>query len=439
MFFYPAEKQYYYKFHIDPADPSHLVVELTFDSYNTKETLLILPDSLDYEKNLYLDLKNIKALMPNVLIEPTSNSARKIVKHKTNQTIKISYEVIGSEDCLKEYCVFISPEQIAFLGERALIFPDEVYEKKVNVVLDWSQLPSNLVPYNDYGVLLKKQTLKTSFKDLLHTQYIASAKLPILIQDESPRIYGFSFGLDWPKSASLVIQKNIENQLKLLDSTYLMNPFVIVSLYGIPNDTNFLKIVGSYWRNSYTVYIKCRNMSVPCLESLTHTLSHELWHYWIAGLVRCEGEATCLWFNEGFTEYLSYYYNNNLGLYPSASFFSDLNEMYGRYDTLIKSFPISASLMKTHYHSIPELSDIPYLQGFFIAKWLDHKIQDHSHGEKNLLDILKTLLPSDREHSTKLSEEQLYLILSQSLTPSEREEFFRAIYYHDLRSWFPAG
>ncbi len=119
------------------------------------------------------------------------------------------------------------------------------------------------------------------------------------------------------------------------------------------------------------------------------TISHEVGHHWVGH--RLEMDITHQWFGEGFNDYVTLATLLSAKLMSAAEWEERMNEIFkSHYSSSVRNTPNDSVF--ANYWKMGDYNKLPYRRGCIFAFYLDNQIRLLSKGEKNIRDLLRSLL-----------------------------------------------
>ncbi|WP_338409347.1 hypothetical protein [uncultured Flavobacterium sp.] len=281
----------------------------------------------------------------------------------------------------------VKKDYLKLLGRHFLLFSQEEDISKLDHSVSWTDVPSK---FNTFD-LTKNKTL--SIYELMGSLYLFSEHL---------------------KTDSFMVQ-NIPHYILNTEEKFSENQAIIKNaVQKVMPET--MRFFNDYDFSHYFVY--CKNTSAIPKEDLTKfsnkgffsaeafqngflgtfigeigfqealVVVHESIHRWLISL---GGSFDHLWFNEGFTEYITLYTGGSSGFLDASQFEEIFNYNFKAYYTNFKKLPPENRTNKFIQENVrldQSAMVINYPKGFIFAFYLDNKIRLASNGTKTIRDLM---------------------------------------------------
>jgi len=143
-----------------------------------------------------------------------------------------------------------------------------------------------------------------------------------------------------------------------------------------------------------------------------YVLSHEIVHHWIGGKIHTEDNDQ--WFEEGFTDYITFYTLVMTGFMTPGQFENRFNNVLkSHYSSRIRYLPNDSVWIS--YWKMGDYNKLPYRRGAIFAFYLDNQIRLESKGTKNIHDMMLSLfdLCKSKDEGYKLKMNDFIEIASE--------------------------
>src|SRR4030095_15855990 len=144
-----------------------LLVNLTFQGDSSGTTRLMLPLEWSDGVDLYKAIRNIRSLSEDVKVEDTKEPHVKIVHHRPNQRVSLTYEV-GTQPFGTPLTVAVYPNpglrppHFYVIGHALWVYPEMPGTTPLRVTLHWKNIPNGWALINSFGVGEPRQKVKTT-------------------------------------------------------------------------------------------------------------------------------------------------------------------------------------------------------------------------------------------------------------------------------------
>ncbi len=320
-------------------------------------------------------------------------AARSLTVYYTDtQPVTLDYDIVDTHT-----------DAMGTRGElfRPMIQPDYFFSHGVNLFLQpqlrqpmptlsqsvrWAVAPPYRVFFGSYPYADAKTTFTQPYDDMLMAPITGATDLSV----DKQTINGIdnftvlrktkldTFNKESVKNYLAAYDKSIRSFWNDYDDRYfslIIEPFLRVNhdASGIAYEFGFIgKYTGDTIMNA-----KRRDV-----------ISHEIAHHWIGQRLSMGSENQ--WFNEGFTDYTSFYCMLRAGLITADQFVGLLNDASrAHYGSSIRNAP-NDSVFK-NYWKLGDYQRLPYRRGSLFAFWLDNQILTASNRQHDIRDLLRDL------------------------------------------------
>lgn len=381
-----------------------LIVVMEFKEDKSGETKILLPSGIDFNS-----IKYLKALSPNTYIIDTDKPEYKTVKHPSNTSVRIYYQVEeirnGDLEFGNQQMAIIKRQYFHFLGDSFFIIPVWDSSIEYNIKIAWNHFASNWNIANSFGMNEKYQNIKLSLRKFRYsiflggdfkfrTRYIGSD--PIYVATRGTWKFSEDQFSDLTRDI-LIEERNFWN-----DHGFPYFLVAVIPITGSDDQSGIVRL------NSYSLFLsKDRKIDIQ----LKRLLAHDIFHSWIGGKIKfAEPEQLVLWFKEGFTDY----YTNLLLL--RAKLIS-LEEYIEFYNVILETYYTSSMRYEKNERLIDEfgtdkdLTLIPYQRGQIFAHNLNYTIMKNSSWKKSLDDLMRDLMSRCQNEALVISNGSLSALI----------------------------
>ena len=415
-----------YRFRLDSAA---LHVTLNYTPVEPDSTLFVYGDlGFGGQTDIFNGIKNLRVSAPGTIkVDTLEGSGAIHVYYPGNTPITISYDVTDTH----------TPEQ-KVRGEmfRPLIQKDYFYAHEVSIFLipmfretDKNNVTQSLqwekpLPYPIYFTLdpeNRGDKIYTGiYKDFQSTLFTGAANLTI----------------------DQVNLGNIKNfiVLRIDDSTAYNRPAMkeyfeeyVTALHRFWNnyDGEYYSLVVQpfldidYHNSSGIAFhdgfiMKHNNDTILTDYGRIATLSHEISHHFTGHSVSLGPNEQ--WFDEGFTDYTTYYLLTAIGMFPPEQYTHEINRILRSLHTSeLRNTPNDD--IRKNFWKLGDYAWLPYWRGTQFALWLDNKIVTSSDGKYSIRDLLRACLDAARNKNWEhLTREDFIKAVSKFLPEKEMRE-----------------
>lgn len=414
------DKSLDYRFSIDTMGEKALLnVEISFTGTDSGFTTIKLPDAWASQQQLYKAVKQIQSITPQVRIDSTTDSTKKIIYHKPGQSITLRYQLQqdwkGELNYPKNYRAIIQKNYIHLTGYALFIKPVWEKEQAVSVHLDWSAMPASWTVGNSFHASGKNFTGKTTMGDLENSFYVAGDFRLYERKIKNKPVWVAIRGRDWKfKDTALV---NAAEKIIYTERSFwndFEEPYYFLSMIPFQGSGNYN---GSALHQSFLMGM-ATEFTVD--EQLYWLLAHEYFHRWIGIAILMKGdEQENSWFGEGFTDYYTHKLLNKTGIISLENYISRINGVIADYYlSPVRNNDIST--LGKNFWMKREYQVIPYKKGFTYALLIDNLIQsksNHTYSLDNVLFDLYEAVKNKKEITEALFLERIQHYSGYDLKP----------------------
>ena len=184
------------------GESSRLRVSLTFQGALSGTTRLLLPLEWSDGVELYRAIRNIRSLSEDTKIEDTNEPHVRIVHHRPNQRISLTYEVVSQPPGTKltretyHYPV-LRPSYFYVMGQALWVYPDMPETTPLHLSLHWKNIPDGWALINSFGLSKPRQKVTTTLESFRKGTFLAGdyrVKTIIINQEPVYAVTRGSFG-----------------------------------------------------------------------------------------------------------------------------------------------------------------------------------------------------------------------------------------------------
>ncbi len=404
------------------GESCRLLVGLTFQGDSSGESRLLLPLEWSHGVELYRAIRNIRSLSEDVKVEDTKEPHVKIVHHRPNQRVSLTYEVVTQPPATKlTIAVYHSPvlrsSYFYVIGEALWVYPDMPTTTPLRVTLNWKNIPNGWVLINSFGASEPRQKVKTTLEKFRKSTFLAGDYRVKRIVIKKRAVYAVTRG-KWgfpDEEFNSLVQKVVQVQRDFWDSYDF--PYYLVAL--LPLDEQEGVRGGEGRTNSFSLYLP---KDLTTLSKDQFLFAHEIFHAWNPQRLGAYENDRLYWFGEGFTDYYAYLVLLRAGLISLDEYVAAHNSWIEAYYTSpVRSLTVDEMVQKRRTNSDAE--QLFYKKGYLLANHLDFTIRSKTNGKHSLDDVMRSLLRSSKPDSIKLSEKRI----ADALRPYLQEQGANAI------------
>ncbi|HKU72343.1 MAG TPA: hypothetical protein VJR02_00350 [Pyrinomonadaceae bacterium] len=394
------------------GESCRLLVGLTFQGDSSGESRLLLPLEWSHGVKLYRAIRNIQSPSEGVKIDDTKEPHVKTVRHRPNQRVSLTYEVVTQPPGTKlTIAVYHEPvlrsSYFYVIGQALWVYPDMAETTPLHVSLHWKNIPNGWALINSFGAGEPRQKVKTTLEKFRKATFLAGDYRVKRIVIKKRPVYAVTRG-KWgfpDEEFNSLVEKLVQVQRDFWNSYdfsyYLMALLPLDEQEGVRG--------GEGRTNSFSLYLP---KDLTTLSKDQHLLAHEIFHAWnpqrlgdfelIGGV---ENERL-YWFSEGFTDYYASLLLLRAGLISLDEYVAAHNTFIEAYYTSpVRSLTVDEMVQKRQTNRDAE--KLFYKKGYLLANHLDFTIRSKTNGKHSLDDVMRSLLRSSKPDSIKLSEKRI--------------------------------
>jgi predicted metalloprotease with PDZ domain len=182
-------------------------------------------------------------------------------------------------------------------------------------------------------------------------------------------------------------------------------------------DIKYHNISGTSFNGGF--HVKYAGDTILANEEVVITISHEIMHRYIgSGCVSINGDNQ--WFNEGFTDYTTWYLLAQSGTITTERFKAIVKDTYNKLATNpVRNTP-NEDIMK-HFWENHNYEKLPYQRGAMFAAYIDKRIAELSNGSKTYRDFMRNLKALAEQKKEMLTVDDFISVASKYIPKAEIE------------------
>lgn len=389
------------------AESCRLRVSLTFQGNPSGESHLLLPLEWAEGTKLYRFIKNLQPSSENTKIEDTKEPHVKIVHHRPNERVSLTYEVISQPPDTKltretYYYPVLRPSYFYVMGQALWVYPEIPEITPLHVTLHWKNIPDGWALINSFGLGQSRQKVNTTLESFREGTFLAGDyRIKTIVINKEP-VYAVirgSFGF-----ADEEFHKLTKQIFQVTRDFWKTRGFPHYYVASLPTDDSPERTGGEGRTNSFILFVP----KDSTLSQQRHTLAHELFHEWnpkrLGGFELIGGaeDERLYWFSEGFTDYYASLLLLRAGLIS-------LEDYVAGYNSLIKEYyasPIrllTAAEMVQKRQTSYKVERLFYQRGAVLAHYWNIAIRSRTNEESSLDEVMRSLLKSAKARGVSLS------------------------------------
>lgn len=389
------------------GESCRLRVGLTFQGDSSGETRLLLPLQWSHGVDLYRAIRNLQAVSEDVKLEDAKEPHVKIVHHRPDQRVSLTYEVVtqppGTKLTIAVYHnPVLRPTYFYVIGQALWVYPDMPETTPLRVTLHWKNIPDGWALINSFGAGEPRQKVNTTLGKFRAGTFLAGDyRVKRIVMDGHP-VYAVTRGR-WAGGADEKLIRLLQKLLQVMRDFWNSYdyPYYVVALLPLPEQSEVMG--GEARTNSLSLYLPD---DLTTLSEHQYLLAHELFHAWNPRRLGGYENDRLYWFGEGFTAYYAYLLLLRAGLISLDEYVAAHNSWIEAYYTSpVRSLAVDEMVQKRQTNHDAE--ELFYKRGYLLANHLDFTIRSKTNGEHSLDDVMRSLLRSSKAGSIKLSEKRI--------------------------------
>ena len=389
------------------GESCRLRVTLTLQGDASGNSRLLLPLEWSAGVGLYRAIRNIQSLSEDTKIEDTREPHVKIARHRPNQRISLSYEVVSQPPGSKitreiyDYPV-LRPSYFYVIGQALWVYPDMPESTPLQLSLHWKNIPDGWALINSYGLSQPKQIVKTTLERFRKSTFLAGDyRIKTITVNKEP-VYAVirgSFGF-----ADEEFHKLVKQIFQVERDFWKTRGFPHYYVTLLPTDDPPGRTGGEGRTNSFTLYVP----KDSSLSEHRHMLAHELFHEWNARrlggfeLIGGVEDERLYWFSEGFTDYYASLLLLRAGLISLEDYVAGYNSLIKDYYSSPVRFLTAVEMVQKRQTNY-EVERLFYQRGALLAYYWDIAIRSGTNNKSSLDEVMRSLLKSAEARGVSLS------------------------------------
>lgn len=309
----------------------------------------------------------------------TANS-EVVVFYEDEKKVHLSYDIVDTH--LPEHRVvgemfraIITDDYFFSLSNTLFLYPDvaDSLQEQLKMSVTSAKSPPFPMYYSFAPDLIPEQTVEISWKKGLNSLVMGASDMQIekrvfgdivnyivlCVDDE--HIYNRQRFLTY-FDAFMAAMNNFWGEIEGDHYSLIAAPFV---------DIDYHKVSGTAFQDGF--HVKYSGDTVLLDEEVVMTVSHEIMHRFIGAGDVSLGEEN-QWFDEGFTEYNTWYLSSKCGLISEERYQNKIQETYQQLsENPHKDLP-NSEVMK-HFWEGKDYERLPYQRGALYAAYLHHQME----------------------------------------------------------------
>lgn len=389
------------------AESCRLRVGFTFQGAASGNSRLLLPLEWSDGVELYKNIRNIQSVSEGVKVEDTKEPHVKIVHHRPNQPVSLTYEVVSQPPGTQlTVAVYHNPvlrsSYFYVIGHALWVYPEMPGTTPLRITLHWKNIPNGWALINSFGVGEARQKVKTTLNEFRKGTFLAGDYRITRFEIKKRPVYAVTRG-EWrfpDEKLNNLVQKVVQVQRDFWNSYDFPYYFVAV----LPSDRRNVR-GGEGRTNSFSLYLP-KNLTTLYVQHDLYLLAHETFHAWIPLRLGAYENDRLYWFGEGFTDYYAFLLLLRAGLMSLEEYVAAHNSWIKAYYTSpVRSLTVDEMVQKRQTDW--DAGQLFYKKGYLLANHLDFTIRSKTNGKRSLDDVMRSLLRSSKPGSIELSEKRI--------------------------------
>lgn len=395
------------------GESCRLRISLTFQGDASGNSRLLLPLEWSAGVDLYRTIQNIQSLSEDTKIEDTREPHVKIARHRPNQRVSLTYEVVSQPPGTKltrtvyHYPVLRST-YFYVMGQALWVYPDIPEITPLHLSLHWKNIPDGWALINSFGLGKSRQRVNTTLESFRKGTFLAGDyRIKTIIINKEP-VYAVTRG-SWG-FADEEFHKLIKQILQVQRDFWNTRDFPHYYVALLPTDDPSGETGGGEGRtNSFTVYL---SKNLTTLSKYRHLLAHEIFHAWnpqrLGGFELIGGaeDERLYWFSEGFTDYYASLLLLRAGLISLDDYVAEYNSLIKEYYASPLRLLTAAEMVQKRQTSY-EVERLFYQRGAVLAHYWNIAIRSGTNDKSSLDDVMRSLLKSAKARGVSLSHKRI--------------------------------
>lgn len=420
-----------------------LLVSLELTGAESGQTFLVLPSGYGPVKFLHRYLRNIECSNIDAKMDVDVDNHSCYISHKPNAKLRITYTVQKPNDNKLSDDLFYSAIHECFspilersyfyiLGVCLFLYPQG--EAQYGVKIKWTGFPDDWAMFNSVApetqneqhfIAYSKEWVESVFVGgdyRLHRISVSGKPVSVAIRGhwlfDDHELTGFL-------KASIQTMRDFWNDHDFEHYTVVLSPVNIGKLSSKEANAKESVEIGSGLFNTIVLF----STQDRSLQQLRRLIYHEQLHHWIGGKIKASDEGAeylYSWFNEGFTEYLTYKLMVKNNLLTVAQYIGILNQKFLQpyYSSSYKELP--NEVIADKMDSDRDYFDLAYQRGCLFAFYLDMIIKESSGNSDDIRFLLLDLLNHYHKNKVMISDDltTFFKLLEKHILKDFRAEDF---------------
>ncbi len=388
------------------------------------------------QKDILTSLKNIQVDAPDSF--KLNEATRTItVCHAENKPVHIHYSVIDTRPrnhgpMEQLFRPILTDNEFSIHGINLFLQPlfKKMLNKDVLQSVSWEKWPENITLFQSVDPQNRGDTLITAPVD----KFVNGLRVSVMIAAADLQIQCFPvdnipvYAIAKKDSvlhttAFQAYMSGYFSSARKFWNNYVDHYYFIILLPFLPPLDKTENIGGMGLQNGHLSKYMSDDKSLS--NFFIKHFSHEIVHNWIGLKVYMDMHAHS-WFNEGFTDYISWYILVREAFWDAENFVENFNKniLKPHYNSINKNIHNSKIIDK--FWNPGEDNSLPYQRGALFAFYLDNQIRLKSSNKKNIRNLLLSIqqFSKNKNENFKLTQNDFIRLTAQFLPEKQVKKDF---------------
>jgi predicted metalloprotease with PDZ domain len=186
-------------------------------------------------------------------------------------------------------------------------------------------------------------------------------------------------------------------------------------------DIDYHNISGTSFNGGF--HVKYKGDTILANDEVVYTISHEIMHRYIGSGCVSMGKNN-QWFDEGFTDYTTWYLLSQSGIMPPEKLQETVRYTYEKLSANPVKNTSNEEIMK-HFWENHDYEKLPYNRGALFAAYINKRITEQSNGTKTYRDFMRSLKAVAEQKKESLTVDDFIAVASEYIPKEEIENSVR--------------
>ena len=186
-------------------------------------------------------------------------------------------------------------------------------------------------------------------------------------------------------------------------------------------DIDYHNISGTSFNGGF--HVKYKGDTILANDEVVYTISHEIMHRYIGSGCVSMGKNN-QWFDEGFTDYTTWYLLSQSGIMPPEKLQETVRYTYEKLSANPVKNTSNEEIMK-HFWENHDYEKLPYNRGALLAAYINKRITEQSNGTKTYRDFMRSLKAVAEQKKESLTVDDFIAVASEYIPKEEIENSVR--------------